>query len=74
MAKYAEAESHTWRSRTPRRTSDHLKDSASAARVLVLLVEFYQRRDGYLPFSSLGIVEHKSLPPEFLFFRSQERC
>lgn len=38
IAKYAEAESHTWTSRTPRRTSDHLNDSASEASVLSKLV------------------------------------
>lgn len=39
MAKYAEAESQTCRSNTPRRTSDHLNDSASDAKDLFALAK-----------------------------------
>lgn len=75
MAKYAEAESHTCRSSTPRRTSDHVNDSASGVKELFVLAKLYYavgRKS--LPFYGSGAIKHQPFPSEFLFLCSQERC
>lgn len=75
MAKYAEAESHTCRSSTPRRTSDHLNDSASGFKELFVLAKLYHAVDQKsLPLLGSGAIEHQPFPSEFFFLCSQERC
>lgn len=67
------AENQTCNSKRPRRTSDHLNDSASTANVLLTSVISNSYPGDFIPIWHHGIIKHQSFPSKLLLLGRQER-